>query len=225
MANFDAVKCWTAVTIINGVNNSAPGLVVVQKNLKLTLKKVPNLGGRGKVFSPSNNSLCCRFCICAGIWRDGQRYGLRTRCVNFSQMSITEWLDCGVVYKLYESMLRLVKDNENVDQRQHCFLLQTSSGVSRYFSMETKQGLLDVQCAWHRSICTSMMHIKVRMLANRVSRCVCIIFIFGILNTILSQLRTWYELRTWYVFQNVLTMDVLFFWGGGVILRYDWVFF
>lgn len=76
-------------------------------------------------------------------------------------MSITEWLDCGVVYKLYESMLRLVKDAENVDQRQHCFLLQTSSGVSRYFSMETKQGLLDVQCAWHRSICTSMMHIKV----------------------------------------------------------------
>lgn len=77
------------------------------------------------------------------------------------QMSITEWLDCGVVYKLYESMLRLVKDTENVDQRQNCFLLQTSNGVSRYFSMETKQGLLDVQCAWHRSICTSMMHIKV----------------------------------------------------------------
>lgn len=76
-------------------------------------------------------------------------------------MSITEWLDCGVVYKLYESMLRLVKDTENVDQRQNCFLLQTSNGVSRYFSMETKQGLLDVQCAWHRSICTSMMHIKV----------------------------------------------------------------
>jgi len=76
-------------------------------------------------------------------------------------MSITEWLDCGVVYKLYESMLRLVKDAENVDQRQNCFLLQTSNGVSRYFSMETKQGLLDVQCAWHRSICTSMMHIKV----------------------------------------------------------------
>lgn len=121
------------------------------------------------------------FCICAGIWRDGQQYVLRTRCVRFSQMSITEWLDCGVVYKLYESMLRLVKDNENVDQRQHCFLLQTSSGVSRYFSMETKQGLLDVQCAWHRSICTSMMHIKVRALAN----CVCIVFSFGILDTIL----------------------------------------
>lgn len=79
-------------------------------------------------------------------------------------MSITEWLDCGVVYKLYESMLRLVKDAENVDQRQNCFLLQTSNGVSRYFSMETKQGLLDVQCAWHRSICTSMMHIKVSIL-------------------------------------------------------------
>lgn len=77
-------------------------------------------------------------------------------------MSIAEWLDCGIVYKLYESMLRLVKDAENVDQRQNCFLLQTSNGVSRYFSMETKQGLLDVQCAWHRSICTSMMHIKVR---------------------------------------------------------------
>lgn len=78
-------------------------------------------------------------------------------------MSISEWLDCGVVYKLYESMLRLVKDAENVDQRQNCFLIQTSNGVSRYFSMETKQGLLDVQCAWHRSICTSMMHIKVNI--------------------------------------------------------------
>lgn len=86
-------------------------------------------------------------------------------------MSISEWLDCGVVYKLYESMLRLVKDAENVDQRQNCFLIQTSNGVSRYFSMETKQGLLDVQCAWHRSICTSMMHIKVSIYVYGAKLC------------------------------------------------------
>ncbi|KAL4119235.1 hypothetical protein QTP88_012076 [Uroleucon formosanum] len=98
-------------------------------------------------------SYCARFMIIRG--RDVLLFDI-------PPMSITEWLDCGVVYKLYESMLRLVKEAENVDQRQNCFLLQTSNGVSRYFSMETKQGLLDVQCAWHRSICTSMMHIKSR---------------------------------------------------------------
>lgn len=174
------------------VNNTASGLGSCSKKSEAYAKKSLNLvGGRESENDPvshSDNLLCCRFYICAGLWRNDQQYVLRTRCVRFSQMSITEWLDCGVVYKLYESMLRLVKDNENVDQRQYCFLLQTSSGVSRYFSMETKQGLLDVQCAWHRSICTSMMHIKVRVLANCVSRCVCIIFIFGILDTILSQL-------------------------------------
>ncbi|XP_050541714.1 gamma-1-syntrophin [Daktulosphaira vitifoliae] len=98
-------------------------------------------------------SYCARFMIIRG--RDVLLF-------DTPPMSIAEWLDCEVVYKLYESMLRLVKDSENVDQRQNCFLLQTSSGVSRYFSMETRQSLHNVQCAWHRSICTSMMNIKSR---------------------------------------------------------------
>ena len=34
-------------------------------------------------------------------------------------------------YRLYEAMFRVVKDSENVDERQHCFLIQTANQESR----------------------------------------------------------------------------------------------
>ncbi|XP_046672710.1 gamma-1-syntrophin [Homalodisca vitripennis] len=72
-------------------------------------------------------------------------------------LNIGDWLECGLVFKVYQSMLRVIKDSENVDERQHCFLIQTSGQESRYFSVETRQELLRIESAWHCSVCAAVM--------------------------------------------------------------------
>ncbi|CAH0390615.1 unnamed protein product [Bemisia tabaci] len=72
-------------------------------------------------------------------------------------LNIGDWLSCDTVLKVYQSMLRIIKESENVDERQHCFLLQTSGQESRYFSVETRQDLLRIESAWHCSVCAAVM--------------------------------------------------------------------
>jgi hypothetical protein len=73
-------------------------------------------------------------------------------------------------YKVYEAMFRVIKESENVDERQHCFLIQTSSAsaaskgsaeTSRYFSMETRAELLKLESGWHRAVCSTISQIGV----------------------------------------------------------------
>ena len=58
-------------------------------------------------------------------------------------------------------MFRVIKESENVDERQHCFLVQTAGQESRYFSMETRQDLLKVESAWHRAVCKTVSQMGV----------------------------------------------------------------
>ena len=64
-------------------------------------------------------------------------------------------------YKVYQAMFRVIKESENVDERQHCFLIQTSGQESRYFSMETRQDLLKLESAWHRAVCRTVSQMGV----------------------------------------------------------------
>ena len=64
-------------------------------------------------------------------------------------------------YKIYQAMFRVIKESENVDERQHCFLVQTAGQESRYFSMETRQDLLKVESAWHRAVCQTVSQMGV----------------------------------------------------------------
>jgi hypothetical protein len=72
-----------------------------------------------------------------------------------------DWLKCGLVFKVYQTMFRVIKDSENVDERQHCFLIQTSGHESRYLSVETRQELLRIENAWHCSVCAAVMKLGV----------------------------------------------------------------
>ncbi|KAJ4440414.1 hypothetical protein ANN_08555 [Periplaneta americana] len=72
-------------------------------------------------------------------------------------LNIMDWLKCGLVFKVYQTMFRVIKDSENVDERQHCFLIQTSGHESRYLSVETRQELLRIENAWHCSVCQAVM--------------------------------------------------------------------
>ena len=76
-------------------------------------------------------------------------------------MNISEWNKNVETYKLYEAMFRVIKESENVDERQHCFLVQTAGQESRYFSMETRQDLLKVESAWHRAVCQTVSQMGV----------------------------------------------------------------
>ena len=61
-----------------------------------------------------------------------------------------------LTYKVFEAMFRIIKESENVDERQHCFLIQTFGQESHYFSVETRQELLRLESAWHRAVCLAI---------------------------------------------------------------------
>lgn len=79
------------------------------------------------------------------------------------QIEAKDWSGSHVQgYKTYEAMFRIIKESENVDERQHCFLIQTTGGESRYFSMETRADLLRLESAWHRAVCFTIADLGVR---------------------------------------------------------------
>ena len=81
------------------------------------------------------------------------------------QMDPIDWTTRNVRhYKIYEAMFRVIKESENVDERQHCFLIQTADQQSRYFSLETRQELLKIESAWHRALCLAMAQLEVKFL-------------------------------------------------------------
>jgi len=64
--------------------------------------------------------------------------------------------DSTLKYKVFEAMFRVIKESEYVDERQHCFLIQTFGQQSHYFSVETRQELLRLESSWHRAVCLAI---------------------------------------------------------------------
>ena len=77
------------------------------------------------------------------------------------QIDVSDWSRNVQVYPLNQAMFRVIKESEYVDERQHCFLLQTVGRESRYFSMETRQELLRLESAWHRGVCQAVSTLEV----------------------------------------------------------------
>ena len=84
-------------------------------------------------------------------------------------MEVSDWHRNVQVYPIHQAMFRVIKDSENVDERQHCFLLQTVGRESRYFSMETRQDLLRLESAWHRTVCQAVSSIRVSFILHHFS--------------------------------------------------------
>lgn len=78
------------------------------------------------------------------------------------QYNIGDWSRCALTFKVYQTMFRVMRESENVDERQHCFLAQSPGKPPRYLSVETRQELLRVEAAWHTAICSAVTHLKVR---------------------------------------------------------------
>ncbi|KAL1492910.1 hypothetical protein ABEB36_011077 [Hypothenemus hampei] len=77
-------------------------------------------------------------------------------------LNLSDWSKCTLTFKIYQTMFRIVKDSENVDERQHCFVIQNSGQESRYFSMETRQDLLRIENAWHSAVCNAVMKLETK---------------------------------------------------------------
>ena len=58
--------------------------------------------------------------------------------------------------QVFDAMFRVIKESENVDERQHCFLIQSFGQQSHYFSVETRQELLRLESAWHKAVCLAI---------------------------------------------------------------------
>ena len=68
--------------------------------------------------------------------------------------------ECSVyTLKMFEAMFRVIKESENVDERQPCFLIQAFGKASHYFSVETRQELLRLESAWHKLVRPVLAHL------------------------------------------------------------------
>ncbi|XP_074110105.1 syntrophin-like 2 isoform X1 [Cotesia typhae] len=74
--------------------------------------------------------------------------------------NIGDWSRCALTFKVYQTMFRVMRESENVDERQHCFLAQSPGKAPRYLSVETRQELLRVEAAWHTAVCSAVTHLK-----------------------------------------------------------------
>lgn len=86
-----------------------------------------------------------------------------TNIVPCFQCNIGDWSRCALTFKVYQTMFRVMRESENVDERQHCFLAQSPGKPPRYLSVETRQELLRVEAAWHTAICSAVTHLKVNI--------------------------------------------------------------
>ncbi|CAG0898825.1 unnamed protein product, partial [Darwinula stevensoni] len=82
-------------------------------------------------------------------------------------VSARDWLSPSVCYKIYETLFRVVKASECMDQRQHCFLLQTASRSheSHYFSLESHQELGRIEKAWHQALYLAVFNLYMKTFA------------------------------------------------------------
>lgn len=81
-----------------------------------------------------------------------------------TQMNAIEITTAPTIYKIYQSMFRVIKESEAVDGRQHCFMLQSSppDAAPRYLSVDTRQELIRIETSWNSSIITSVIKLGVR---------------------------------------------------------------
>ncbi|GBO35300.1 hypothetical protein AVEN_77703-1 [Araneus ventricosus] len=67
------------------------------------------------------------------------------------QSNVQSLSSCPNVFKVYQAMLKILKDTELLDERQHCFMLHTGVSDTHYMCAETKNELLRIENGWHRA--------------------------------------------------------------------------
>lgn len=112
-------------------------------------------------------------------------------------------------------MFRVMRESENVDERQHCFLAQSPGKPPRYLSVETRQELLRVEAAWHTAICSAVTYLKV---------CGALVFLQSIFDVLLffSHIFSFsLQSKTFPVTFNSRSAGLTLEWTQGFTLSYE----
>lgn len=80
---------------------------------------------------------------------------------NLLQLKPEDWSECECSFKLYESQLKIIKESDVCDERQHCLLFTSIGSVVKYLSVETRQELLKMESSWNTALCSAVRRLKV----------------------------------------------------------------
>lgn len=64
---------------------------------------------------------------------------------------------------MYESQLKIIKESDVCDERQHCLLFTSIGSVVKYLSVETRQELLKMESSWNTALCSAVRRLKVNL--------------------------------------------------------------
>ncbi|XP_054719473.1 gamma-1-syntrophin-like [Uloborus diversus] len=65
--------------------------------------------------------------------------------------NVQSFSSCPNVFKVYQAMLKILKESQYIDERQHCFMLHTGVSDTHYLCAENKAELLRIENGWHRA--------------------------------------------------------------------------
>ncbi|KAK7602681.1 hypothetical protein V9T40_006655 [Parthenolecanium corni] len=71
-----------------------------------------------------------------------------------------DWSECECSFKMYESQLKIIKESDVCDERQHCLLFTSIGSVVKYLSVETRQELLKMESSWNTALCSAVRRLK-----------------------------------------------------------------
>ena len=73
-----------------------------------------------------------------------------------------DWIRCAPPYVITECMLRILTESQRLDERRFAFNVQTGSGDSHYFSVETHRDLINFEKAWHMATYVAVSGLKTK---------------------------------------------------------------
>ncbi|KAL5013733.1 hypothetical protein ScPMuIL_008003 [Solemya velum] len=76
-------------------------------------------------------------------------------------MQARDWGRCDTVFKVYECMFQVLKDEELCDDRQHSCCIKTGTGETVYLSVESRPDLLQLERSWYKTNHLGVTHLKV----------------------------------------------------------------
>ncbi|XP_041361423.1 gamma-1-syntrophin-like [Gigantopelta aegis] len=75
-------------------------------------------------------------------------------------MHATDWTQCASKFKIYECMFKILKEEELLDDRQHCCTVQTGSREKFVLSVESRADMLQIERAWFKTNSLTVHRLK-----------------------------------------------------------------
>jgi len=91
--------------------------------------------------------------------------------------SVNDWNKSAKCYRIYESLFKLIKANEQLDERSNCFVLHNCNGSAHYMNVENIEILIQLDKMWQRTLYTSVYAIGSKSFNCVFETRICVLFI------------------------------------------------